>query len=221
MAIIIYHERNAITCYMTGKDTPLTATIPATVVSDLDIKNEDAYAQAIRTMVSPLKHVRENAMLILSDQLCFAALTSPTTKEDDVQKLISSIPFAHVETAMVNRAGKTFAIATNAELYESASRAFSAEGITITSVIPWSAISALELFAGPINQEAVKKIYDARDKLRASSFAVMNIAQTNETPTASTTAKKPGGLSKGVKIFLMIALAYALIMVVVLARQYS
>lgn len=220
MSVLLVHRRSSLLCYFSDRDGGMSMPIPPEAMSDMEILKEDLYLQVVSAIASKI-HAPTGAILVLADDMCYFSQTT-VEKLDEVKKqLIDDTPFSHVETTVVRNANQVFVIATNADLYEAAVKAFSEKGITISMVLPWSALVVHKVvLTGEIDRVTVKRVTDASQVLRASAFPLVEHEKQTILPTQEhAVVTKRKSIPTGWIIFISIALVYSVVMIWYLLRS--
>lgn len=221
MSALIIHQRNALVCYTTDRDVAETIPLPKEAVTDMEVLDEKMYTQSVAQKLGPRPdHQSIATILVMADDLCFTVKVSSEKPEEQKQKLISSIPFVHVETVVLKDADASFIVATNADLYETAVRALSESGYMVSLVIPWNAIVQAKLSqGGEMDKVTVKRVFDAQSALKTKSFPLTTREQSHEEPVKDDKQKPKPIISKGILVFGGIALVYAIGMLWFMLRK--
>ena len=213
MSALIIHRRNSFLYYSSDHDGGISIPIPPEAMSDMEILNEDAYIQTIAALAAKM-HAPSQAMLILADDMCYFAQTTPEKLEAARDDLLNNTPFSHVETTVVRSAKQIFIIATNADVYESAVHAFADKGISISMVLPWSALIVQKIvLSGEIDKVTVKRAADASQALKSSVFPLPLHEHRTDTPVAHAAQTSPKKIPVGWIIFVSVAVVYAIGMI--------
>lgn len=219
MSALIIHRRSSLLCYFSDRDGGLSVAIPPEAMADMEILNEELYIQAVTKMVEKIRGPM-SAVLVLADEMCYFAQTTSDKIEAVTKQLSDNTPFSYVQTAVIRNANQVFVVATNADVYEAAVRAFAAHGITITMVVPWGELVAQKIIvSGEIDRITVKRLFDATQTIKDSTFPLM----THDHPIISTkekdTKEKQRSSPVGWIVFGLFALAYAIGMIWYMVRQ--
>jgi|GEM_PF-1575843 len=222
MSVLLYHERQSISCFFPGREQPVVISLPKEALSDIDIKDAELYVKTVNNALSGKEGMQKSpALLVLSDDVCFASVSSEETLEEDQKKFTVSTPFLNVQTIPVRLEDKVFLIATNADIFETASRAFTSIGFPVVLVVPRTVLLAQKLCTKePFDAAAIKKITDAKQQLKAYGFRIPE-THADDVPKntdAKKQAKKPA-VSFGLRIFIVIAALYAVGMVIYMLLQ--
>lgn len=221
MATLIIHQRNSLVCYSTDRDAVETIQIPKEAVTDMEVMDEKIYTQAVmKKFGNRLTHQTVPTVLVMADDLCFTVKAVSEKLEEQKQKLVSSVPFAHVETVTLQNQTEFYLVATNADLYETAVRAFAESGYRVTFVVPWRAILQAKLsLGGEVDRVTVKRIFDAQIVLKGMSFPLAEPEQVTEVSVKDLPTKGKPSLAKGWIVFGVIALLYAVGMLWFMLRK--
>lgn len=213
MSALIIHRRNALLYYSSDHDGGVSVPLPAEAVSDMEILNEELYVQTITALAAKI-HAPVNAMLILSDDMCYFAQTTPEKIDAVRDELVRNTPFSHVETTVIRNDKQMFVVATNADVYESAVHAFADKEISISMVIPWSALLISKVvLSGEVDKVTVKRALDASQILKNCIFPLTQHEHRADVPSVKTTPSASKKISVGWVIFISLAVLYAIGMI--------
>lgn len=219
MSAIILHRRTSLLYYSSDRDGGISLPIPIEAMSDMEIVNEANYIRALEVMAGKI-HTPSSVILVLADEMCYFAKATPDTIDLVREQLIRNTPFSHVETTVVRDSKQIFIIATNADIYESMIHAFFNKGITISMVLPWSALVIQKIvLTGEIDKVTVKRVSDGISMLKECSFPIAQHEQRTDAVPVTTHEKKQKSIPMGWVIFISIAVIYAIGMMVFLLRQ--
>ena len=221
MSALIIHHRNSVLCYISESDGPLSVTLPQNIIRDMDVVDEAGYNQVITKAFGKQSQQHIPAVLVMADDVSFATKVDPAKADEQKKQIVNNIPFAHVEIAMVTVNKEQYMLATNADLYEASVRAFDSAGFTVQLVVPWSAVTAAGLsVSGELDRVTVKRITDAVSVLKPSAFPIEPQQEKIETTpqTGKEKVTRPP-LSKGWIIFGVLALLYAIGMIIYMLRK--
>lgn len=220
MSVLIVHRRSSLLCYFSDRDGGLTISIPPEALSDMEILNEELYLQAISDLAAKV-HAPMNAMLVLADEMCYFAQSTPEKLDEVKKQLVDDTPFSHVEITVVRNANQIFVIATNADIYETTVRALTEKGITVSLVLPWSALVVQKVaLSGEIDRATVKRMTDSAQALRANAFSLVQHEKSSVIPAPEhAPLAKRKSIPVGWIIFVGIAIVYSIIMVWYLLRS--
>lgn len=219
MSALIIHRRTSLLYYSSDRGGGVSIPIPTEAMSDMEILNEALYVNVVAALAGKI-HVPTTATLVLADDMCYFAQATADTIDVVREQLTRNTPFSHVETTVVRNQKQVFIIATNADIYESMVHTFLNKGITITMVLPWSALVIQKVvLAGEIDKVTVKRVADAASTLKNFSFPLAAHEQRSDVPVVHDTQKKQKGIPIGWVVFISIAILYAIGMMWFLIRQ--
>lgn len=210
MSALIIHRRNALLYYSSDHDGGVSVPLSADAVSDMEILNEELYVQTIAALAAKM-HPPVNAMLILSDDMCYFAQTTPEKLDVVRDDLVRNTPFSHVETTVIRNDKQMFVVATNADVYESAVRAFADKGVSISMVLPWSALLVSKVvLSGEVDKVTVKRALDASQMLKNCIFPRTQSEHRVDVPSMKAASSTPKKIPVGWIIFISLAVLYAI-----------
>lgn len=220
MSALLVHRRSSLLCYFSDRDGGISIPIPPEAMSDMEILKEDVYLRVVSDVVAKM-HPPTSVTLVLADDMCYFAQTTAEKLEEVKKQLVDDTPFSHVETTVVRNGKQVFIIATNADIYETAVKAFSEKGITISMVLPWSALVVYKVvLTGEIDRVTVKRVTDSAQVLRESAFPLMQHEKVSIVPTTEhALVIKRKSIPIGWIIFVSIAIVYSIVMIWYLLRS--
>lgn len=220
MSALLIHKRNAIVLLFTDREGSASIPLPPEAFSDMDVTSEEAYLASVGKVLGKKVSPSVPAVLVIADELCYAAQAKPAEVVEKTRELISNTPFTHVETTTIKTPNMTYIIATNADIYETAARVFDAYGYAITAVVPWAALAFHKISSGgEVDRVTVKRTFDALGTLKSYAFPLSAHERAEPAAAPEAAAGKQKSLPVGWILFGGLALLYAVGMIWYMTRQ--
>jgi len=174
MTALVILKRDAIHCYYSDRDTPVSVSVPSSAMTDMEIINEEELTAALsKALGAKSSHPITQTILVISDELCFYEQSPIQEEESTVKKLSGGVPLARVATTVIRSPDKALVIATNSDVYEAIVYMLTQQGYPVALVIPWAAIAQAGISShGEIDKATVRRVFDARSTLKAMSFSL-------------------------------------------------
>lgn len=167
---VVFVDRNGFLFYAQGLPSTLQFNFVPSVVSDLEIIDQDAFASQVASFLSQAKIPPFQAAILLADGFLFEKqfTSAATTENKEVAVFLDNLPFENVGKVFYN--AETFmCIATNKDIYKSLASCFEKHQGTVMSVIPAFAVEIDaskmvslndQILADIFRRSAANQVYD-------------------------------------------------------------
>lgn len=191
--ILIWLAPSEVYLLEAGKEEHKSMVVPATIVSDMEVKNKDELYSLIKSWLAEHTYSKEEIVWIVDEQLCFSQ-TFTTEKNEAldtaVVKFLELLPFTDTYSHVYDTVdGGKQVIAINKSLFDAYRQGFAVQGYETKLVIPESRLPADWQKRGPVKElytEVQAKLAElTKDNLVEQMFfqneqGVKNIVEDNK-----------------------------------------
>jgi len=202
--------------YYSDRRDPVVCMVPDTILKDLDIVNEKEFDALVSKYLLPVPvKSTVQTILLLDNDICFSTKLEAGKEEEIKKNHLDDSPFLHVVSTSFTVEGTSLFITANQDLIQSVGRVLESHRYVILAVCPWQIVQYAKVVAqGEVfNATSIKRLFDGAESIKQLGFLyekqspVTSIVDTQKKPS-------PKKLSKGLIVFIGIAVVYLIGMLV-------